>query len=406
MPAIAKHKRVAPAASAKRTRAPFPDPRLLVNQNATVVTAWCALVLLILACGAAFYAARSYLLPIVAAFVLSVLLAPPVGALENLRVPRVLAAAGAVLGLCAMIYIMIGLVAEPAASWASNSSAVVEAARGHLERFHSTMATVEEISSEVEELTGDPNAREIVVQGPGLTQALATSARQLTVQIVFALVMTYFFLITRTEIRHKTIMTQSRLSGRLRVARVFRDVEKGVAVYISTLAMVNIGLGASVAAAMWMIGVPSPIMWGGLAAVLNFVPYFGPALLTLLLGAAGLVTFETLAGAAVPAIVYIALNFMESNLVTPLLLGRRMTLNPLTILLAVSFWTWIWGPVGGVLSIPMLIMLKVVCEHTRVLQPFGDFIGGPLVRDIALKPIGARLIDWRRLVRVMTLRSA
>jgi predicted PurR-regulated permease PerM len=383
---------VRPRPRAPATPGGIVHARLLVHENPAIVTAWCMLLLAVVATAAAFYVARAYLLPIVAGFVLSVLLSPLVTTLENRGAPRALASAGVVFALCGLFYMMIALVAQPATEWVSNSPALIESAREHVERVQATLDTVEEISDEVGQLTGDDEAsgREVVVQGPGLTQALATSARRITVQALFTLVMTYFFLISRNEIRLKAIAAHPRLVGRLHVARAFRDVEKGVAVYMVTVTLVNIGMGIVVAIAMAALGLPSPIMWGGIAGLLNFVPYVGPALTTILLGGAGLATFDTLAGAAAPALVFIAVNFFESNLVTPLLISKRMTLNPLAVLLAVSFWTWIWGPVGGLLSIPMLIMLKVVCEQTAVARPIGAFIGGPLQRPARRGPLGLR----------------
>ena len=373
---------VATNSPAHRFRAgePVRAARLFINTNPTIVTAWCSAMVLVLASGATFYAARSYLLPIVAAFVLSILLAPPASVLEHRRVPRSIAAGAVVVGLCGLIYVAFTLVAAPAARWVADSPELLSTAREHLERIHSTVEAVEEISQEVEDLTRDPEAQPVVLQGPDLTSALAASARTIIVQTLFVLIMTYFFLATRAEVRLKAIAAQPRLAGRLHVARVFRDVERRVAVYITTLSAVNLGLGSATALGLWALGVPSPIMWGGLAAALNFVPYVGPAVMTVLLAAVGLMTFETLAGAAMAPGLFVVLNFVESNMVTPLVLGRRMTLNPLAILLAVSFWTWLWGPVGGVLSIPMLIMAKVLCDHTTALRPVGEFIGGPLPR--------------------------
>jgi predicted PurR-regulated permease PerM len=121
-------------------------------------------------------------------------------------------------------------------------------------------------------------------------------------------------------------------------------------------------------------------MWGGIAAVLNFVPYLGPAVTIGLLALAGLSTFDTLLQASYPVLAYLGISFVESNIVTPAIMSRRMTLNPLAIMLALSFWTWIWGPVGALISLPLLIMLKVVCDHTPSLRAVGAFIGGPLDR--------------------------
>ncbi len=374
--------------------------RLFVTEKPAVVTAWCALLLLTIAVFAAFYAARSYLLPVATAFVLSILLAPLASTLEHWRIPRSLSAAVAVLGICALSYVAIALVATPAARWITNAPEIISEAGDQLERLQSAMQKVEEITAEVEQLTNNDSAdTEVVVQGPGLTQSLASSASTIIIQTLFILVMTYFFLITRAEIRLKMIAFQPRLSGRLHVARVFRDVERGVAVYITTLAIVNLGVGAAVALSMWLLGMPNPIMWGGVGAALNFVPYLGPAAMTVALAAGGLTTFDTLTAALAPAAVWIVINFIESNIVTPTMIGKRMTLNPLAVLLAVSFWTWIWGPLGGVLSIPMLIMLKVMCDNARAMKPLGSFIGGPLprgLRALAPKPMGPTYAAMRR----------
>jgi predicted PurR-regulated permease PerM len=373
--------------------------RQLVSAHPAAVTAWCSVILVTLAAGVTFYVARSYLLPIFAAFVLSVLLAPLVGALEARRAPPSVAAAVAVLAVCLLAYVSVALVAAPAARWAARSPEILASVGEHLERFQSTVNAVHEISNELEEMTGDVETTEVVLQGQGLTQSLAMSARAMLVQTLFILVMTYFLLITRKQIRIKAIAAQPRLGGRLRTARAFRDVERRVAVYLLILAIVNLGLGASVATVMWLLGVPSPIMWGGLAAALNFLPFVGPTLMTMLLAAAGLATFDTLAGAALAPAAYLALNFLESNLVTPLVVSGRMTLNPLAILLAISFWTWIWGPLGGLLSVPLLIMLKVVCDHTTALQPLGSSIGGPLPRHAvkpSIKVLSAHVLAWRR----------
>lgn len=121
-------------------------------------------------------------------------------------------------------------------------------------------------------------------------------------------------------------------------------------------------------------------MWGGLATIFNFVPFLGPAIMMGLLGLAGLATFDTLVEASFPVLAFMGISFLEANLITPTIVGRRMTLNPLAIILVVSFWIWIWGPVGGIIALPLLIMFKVICDHTPPLRVVGALIGAPLVR--------------------------
>jgi len=166
----------------------------------------------------------------------------------------------------------------------------------------------------------------------------------------------------------------------VRTARAFRDMERRVSGYFVTFSIINLILGTATGLACWRLGLPEPAMWGGLAAVFNFVPFLGPVVMMALLGVAGLATYNDLLDASFPMLAFIGISFLEANLITPTIVGRRMTLNPLAIVLAVSFWIWIWGPAGGVIALPLLIMFKVVCDHTPVLRVVGALIGAPLVR--------------------------
>jgi predicted PurR-regulated permease PerM len=169
------------------------------------------------------------------------------------------------------------------------------------------------------------------------------------------------------------------------MARVFRDMKRRVGGYFATFSTINIVVGVATGLACWQLGLPDPAMWGGIAAILNFIPFVGPTLTIGLLGLAGLSTFDSLLEAAFPALAFMAISFVENNAVTPMIMGRRMTLNPLAIILNVSFWTWLWGPVGGLISLPLLIMFKVICDHIPAFQVVGALIGAPLSRNKPLE---------------------
>ncbi len=364
----------------------------MVGRHPAIVTAACLAILAIVAICAVLYTARAYLSPIATAFVFSVILAPICTRLEWLRLPRSLSAFLALILASATLYAGFSLIAAPASRWIANAPETLEHAERQLRKLQEPLKTVRDLSNEVNDLSLVPPAprrnNTVVVQGPELTNSLIASAQVVAVQAVFVFVLTYFFLVTREEFRLKIIAFQSRLPGRVRTARAFRDVQKRVSGYIVTFSLINIVFGVAVGLAVWRLGLPEPAMWGGVAALLNFVPYLGPAVTIGLLGLAGLATFDTLIQAAFPILAYVLINFVETNVVTPLVMGRRMTLNPLAIVLAVSFWTWIWGPVGGLISLPLLIMFKVVCDHTPALAPVGSLIGAPLVRT------NARAAPW------------
>lgn len=358
---------------------------MLVERNPQIVTAFCLAALTVIAACIVLYVARAYLMPVATAFVFAVILAPVCSRLEWFRLPRSIAALMALILASATVYAGFSVIAQPAARWIDDAPQTLKKAERQLRKLQEPLKTMREISTEVEGLTllppaQRPQQRTVVVQGPELTQSLVASAQVIAVQATFVFVLTYFFLITREDMRLKLIAFQPKLWRRVRTARAFRDVERRVSGYIVTFSLINVAFGAAVGLACWRLGLPEAAMWGGIAAILNFVPYLGPAVTVGLLGLAGLATFDTLIEASFPVLAYMAINFIETNIVTPLIMGRRMTLNPLAIVLAVSFWTWVWGPVGGLISLPLLIMFKVVCDHTPPLRFAGALIGAPITR--------------------------
>ena len=209
------------------------------------------------------------------------------------------------------------------------------------------------------------------------------SAQTAVVQTGLVFILCFFLLLTREEFRVKLIAFQPTIQARVRAARVFRDVGRRVTGYIVTFALINLCVGTATGIACWQLGLPEPLMWGGLAAIFNFIPFLGPAIMMGLLGLAGLATFDTLLQASFPLLAFVVISFLEANLITPTVVGKRMTLNPLAIILVVSFWIWLWGPIGGMVALPLLIMFKVICDHTPPLRVVGALIGAPLVRTSA-----------------------
>jgi predicted PurR-regulated permease PerM len=173
----------------------------------------------------------------------------------------------------------------------------------------------------------------------------------------------YFFLATR----HATRITAMKLCVsrrmRWRVAHVFRDIELLVSRYLLSITAINAGLALAVTLALWAIGVPQPALWGALAGILNYVMYVGPAIMATMLFVVGLGTFDSLSSALLPPIVYLSINLLEAQVVTPMVIGRAMTLNPFAVLLALTFWIWIWGPIGGFVAIPAMLIIIAVARN-------------------------------------------
>jgi predicted PurR-regulated permease PerM len=365
------------------------EPFIIVERHPQVVTAICLSVLAAIAICVALFVARAYLLPLATALVFAVVLAPVCGFFEWFRIPRVIAALFALIFAGATAYAGFALIAQPAAHWVENAPATLDKAERQLKKLREPFKPLQDFSKEVDNLQimppSTPSSRSVVVQGPGLTQSLLASAQTLVIQTGFVFLLAYFFLITRDEFRLKIIAFQPTLRARVRMARVFRDMKRRVGGYIVTFSAINIVVGVATGVACWQLGLPEPAMWGGIAAILNFIPFVGPTLTIGLLALAGLATYDTILEASFPALAFMAISFVEANAVTPTIMGRRMTLNPLAIILAVSFWTWIWGPVGGLISLPLLIMFKVICDHIPAFQVVGALIGAPLSRNKPLE---------------------
>lgn len=366
-------------------RAPF----LIVERNPQLVAAVSLAILVGLAVCLAFWAAKDYLLPIAVALVLSVLLGPICKLIERVWVPRPLAAFLALATAGVVVWLAFSAIAQPASRWIEDAPQLIKRASRHIQELQAPLKPLTDISNQVEDLNfgqpATPPSRTVVMQEPGLAQFVMASAQVAIAQTGLVFILSLFLLTTRDEFRLKFLAFQPTLPRRVRAARVFRDVSHRVTGYIMTFATINMFVGIATGLACWQLGLPEPLMWGGLAMACNFIPFLGPVIMMGLIGLASLATFDTLLQASFPLMAFVAISFVEANLVTPTIVGRRMTLNPLAIILVVSFWIWLWGPVGGIIALPLLIMFKVICDHTPPLQGIGILIGAPLERNA--KPI-------------------
>ena len=181
---------------------------------------------------------------------------------------------------------------------------------------------------------------------------ITASAPHAAIQLFFALLVIFFFLAGWTAMRKSTIVSRGSFEGALTTARVIQQVVDATSTYIGTITVINVALGALTAVILWGLGMDSPVMWGGIVAVLNYIPYLGPIAAALLLAFGGLMTFGDPWSAMLPPAIFIGLHMVEANAITPMIVGKRLTINPLLILVSLSFWAWVWGTTGALLAIP------------------------------------------------------
>jgi predicted PurR-regulated permease PerM len=205
--------------------------------------------------------------------------------------------------------------------------------------------------------------RTVTVEPPNsLVGMVVSSAPAAAIQMLFAILVVFFFLAGWSRMRKHTITNRTSFGGAMTTARAIQQMVDATSTYLGTITLVNISLGLVVSLVLWLLGMPTPLMWGGIVALFNYVPYLGPIASALLLALGGLMTFNQPWYAFLPPVCFIGLHLVEANVITPSLVGRSLTINPLLILLSLSFWAWVWGTTGALLAVPLLIIVKTVLD--------------------------------------------
>jgi predicted PurR-regulated permease PerM len=308
-------------------------------------------------------AGAEFFLPVTAALVIAITLVPMLEWLERRGVPSKLASAVCVVFFLLLASFAVGSIVLPAIDWIAlvpeRIPRVQAALDPVLDLYKSFDRFLDRILSQI--VTAPEQGRTVTLETPNsLSGLLATSAPHLLIQLFFALLVIYFFLAGWTAMRKRTIVSRGSFEGALTTARVIQQVVDATSIYIGTITLINVTLGALTALVVWQLGMDSPIMWGGIVAVLNFIPYLGPIGSAILLFVGGLMTLPDVWSALLPPLIFTVLHMVEANLITPLIVGKRLTISPLAILVSLSFWAWVWGTTGALLAVPLLIIMKTI----------------------------------------------
>ena len=305
-----------------------------------------------------------FFLPVTAALVIAIALVPMLEWFERRGVPSRLAAAMCLVIFLAMTVFAIGSIVIPASDWVAQVPQKIGQVRATLEPVFDLYKNLEGfIDRTLKQIavSGSDGPNTVRIETPNsMLGLLTTSAPHLLIQLFFALLVIYFFLAGWTAMRKRTIVSRGSFEGALTTARVIQQVVDATSTYLGTITIINVGLGALTALILWQLGMDSPVMWGGIVAVANYIPYLGPIVCSLLLFVGGLMTFPDVWSALLPPAAFICLHLVEANVLTPLVVGHRLTISPLSILIALSFWAWVWGTTGALLAVPLLIIMKTV----------------------------------------------
>lgn len=312
---------------------------------------------------------RVFLAPVTLAVVVGLMFGPVADRVERVGVPPALSAAVVVLLLIGVILVFMTLFSVPLSEWVARAPMIWAKLQSELANLQAPLEAFSSFQTQVTEILGTNTAMAVTVEDTGAVTSIAMLAPAILAQILIFLASLYFFVATRDHIRISVLSLCASRRMRWRTAHVFRDVESKVSRFLLSITFINLCVGCAVALAMWAIGMPSPILWGAMAATLNYIPYVGQAVMLLVLLAVGLGTETGLQAILLPAGCYITINFIEGQIVTPHFIGRTMTLNPFIIFLSITFWIWAWGPVGGVVAVPVLLIVTSVLAHILPSKP-------------------------------------
>jgi predicted PurR-regulated permease PerM len=322
------------------------------------------------------YFLRSVLLPIVLAWLLSYLLRPIVRTLARIKIPTLLGAALILITLLSAITLGVSALAAPAAGWLAKAPAGLQELQYKLMPMKRSMAEVAKASGEIEKLATPDSSSKLAVEVKRrpITDTLYMRTPEFITSMVLLLILLYFLLAYDGVFIGKLIKLLPALSDKKRAVSIAHEIESQVSRYLFTVTIINCCLGLAVGTTVGLLGLRNPVMWGAMVAILNFVPYLGALTGIICMTIGAILSFDSLGYALIFPAVYLGFGILEGNFITPWVMGRSLTLNPVIILLSLVFWGWMWGIAGVILAVPILAAFKIFCAHIKPMEPLAEFL--------------------------------
>jgi predicted PurR-regulated permease PerM len=357
-------------------RPPAPAAPAAATLRGTAPSSWALRGLFLLALLWVLRAAAPLLFPVTLAVLLALLLQLPVTRLERLGLPRGLGAALVVSLLLGLVVLGVGNLRQPVTEWladAPRSLARLE------ERLGDVRGPVEEASraaERVEEITrvDDEQRPEVEIRDPGLTERVVAALPAVLAGAVVTIVLVLLLLVYSDPLLRNAVRAAPEMEQKRRLVVMSRQIQLEVSGYLVAITVINLGLGIAIGTALLLIGVPNPWLWGIMAGLLNYVPYLGGVLGVSVVAIVALVSLDDPGRALAAPLAYAVINSLEGMLLTPILLGRRFSLNPLVIFLWLLLWGWLWGIGGALIAVPLLTAFKIFCDETPGLESVGRML--------------------------------
>ena len=334
--------------------------------------------LLLFALAYALRLARPVLLPLVLSGLLAMLLAPLTRLLRRARLPAALAALIVVGAFAGAAGWGVAMLAEPAATWIGRAPETMRELEHRLRSVRKSVIEARVAAETVEEIArvdDAPPPPEVTVKEPSLATRLLETTRAAVFYAAQVVILLYFLLASGETFLRKLVKVQDRLRAKVSVVKMTAEIQREFSNYLLAISCINAGLGLATALAMSLLGMPNPVLWGVMAAVLNYVPYLGSSVTLVIVSLVAILTFDTVTRALLPPAVFLALATIEGQFVTPMVVGRRLSLSPPLVIVALLVGGWIWGPVGALIAVPVLAMARIYCTHDEKLSPLAELMG-------------------------------
>jgi predicted PurR-regulated permease PerM len=304
-----------------------------------------------------------FLAPLIASIVIGLMFGPLADRIERFGIHPAISGGAVVVIFFLIIMTMLTAFVWPLSGWISRLPELWSKLQGIIADWQGMMTTIEGAREQLNQFTSQSADMVVQVEEDSPIKTVAFSAPTFLAQILIFLVSLYFFIATRMQIKQFVIGLFAMVQTRDAVAQIFDDVEQFISRYLLSITFINIGLGLTISFALWAAGIPAPFLWGMLAGVMNYITYIGPVIMIACLFGVGLVTFDTLNAALIPVVIYTIINGIEAQFVTPTIIGRAMTLNPFLVFFAITYWIWAWGPLGGFIAVPMLLIVVTIVQN-------------------------------------------